>query len=158
LDNPGQSDDKFYTSHSGLALIGLCINRYSDRPQQVGRKMTKGQDKISYRAQHAGPALPRQERLRSYICHARRYIFQTIPGDQQCPSAERLRQRLDEDAETFLPIIYQAVENQRFREGYFPSHLIFRLFFESLPLISEVILFCFAGIFRFIAMKYPHFA
>ncbi len=24
-----QSDTEFYTSHSGLALIGLCLNRYS---------------------------------------------------------------------------------------------------------------------------------
>lgn len=43
-----QSNDEFYTSHSGLALIGLCINRYSDLPKQVSRKMTKGQDKISH--------------------------------------------------------------------------------------------------------------
>ncbi len=24
-----QSDTEFYTSHSGLALIGLCLNRYT---------------------------------------------------------------------------------------------------------------------------------
>ena len=43
-----QSDNEFYTSHSGLALIGLCINRFSTMPQKVTRKMTKGQDKISH--------------------------------------------------------------------------------------------------------------
>ena len=61
-----QSDNEFYTSHSGLALIGLCINRFSGLPKQVAGKMTKGagQD-ISHRhrPQHAGPALPRQERF-----------------------------------------------------------------------------------------------
>jgi hypothetical protein len=36
-----QSDDEFYTSHSGLALAGLCINRYSDLSRVVGRKMEK---------------------------------------------------------------------------------------------------------------------
>ena len=25
-----QSEDEFYTSHSGLSLAGLCINRYTD--------------------------------------------------------------------------------------------------------------------------------
>ena len=42
-----QSDDEYYTSHSGLALIGLCIKRFSGLQQQVARKMT-GQDKISH--------------------------------------------------------------------------------------------------------------
>ena len=32
-----QSNDEFYTSHSGLALIGACINRYSDLGRQVSR-------------------------------------------------------------------------------------------------------------------------
>ena len=30
-----QSDDEFYTSHSGLALAGACINRHSDLGRQV---------------------------------------------------------------------------------------------------------------------------
>ena len=25
-----QSDKEFYTSHSGLALVGLCLNRFAD--------------------------------------------------------------------------------------------------------------------------------
>ena len=42
-----KSDDEFYTSHSGLALVGLCINRFSGLPKQIARKMTSGRDKIS---------------------------------------------------------------------------------------------------------------
>jgi len=34
-----QSDDEFYTSHSGLALAGLCLNRYSKLSRVIGRKM-----------------------------------------------------------------------------------------------------------------------
>ena len=34
-----KSDDEFYTSHSGLALVGLCINRFSGLPKQIARKM-----------------------------------------------------------------------------------------------------------------------
>jgi len=25
-----QSDKEFYTSHSGLALVGLCVNKFSE--------------------------------------------------------------------------------------------------------------------------------
>ena len=41
-----QSDDEFYTSHSGLALAGLCINRYSDLSRVIGRKMDSSSDLI----------------------------------------------------------------------------------------------------------------
>jgi len=43
-----QSDNEFYTSHSGLALVGLCINRFSGLQQQVARKMTSQQATISH--------------------------------------------------------------------------------------------------------------
>ena len=33
----GQSDKEFYTSHSGLALIGLGVNRYSALPAAAGK-------------------------------------------------------------------------------------------------------------------------
>ena len=32
-----QSKDEFYTAHSGLALIGLCINKYSDMAKKLSR-------------------------------------------------------------------------------------------------------------------------
>ena len=41
-----QSDDEFYTSHSGLALAGLCINRYSDLSRVIGRKMDNNSNLI----------------------------------------------------------------------------------------------------------------
>ena len=30
-----QSDTEFYTSHSGLALIGLCLNRYASLSKAI---------------------------------------------------------------------------------------------------------------------------
>ncbi len=33
-----QSDTEFYTSHSGLALVGLCLNRYG----QLNQALEKG--------------------------------------------------------------------------------------------------------------------
>mgnify|MGYP000078301758 FL=1 len=41
-----QSSEEFYTSNSGLALAGACINRYSDLGRQVGR-VAKGSDHIA---------------------------------------------------------------------------------------------------------------
>ena len=43
-----QSDNEFYTSHSGLALAGLCINRYSDLSRVVGRKLDMNTNLISH--------------------------------------------------------------------------------------------------------------
>ena len=43
-----QSNDEFYTSHSGMALAGQCINRYSDLSRVVGRKMKKNSNLISH--------------------------------------------------------------------------------------------------------------
>ena len=43
-----QSDDEFYTSHAGLALAGLCINRYSDLSRVTGCKMDKQGHVISH--------------------------------------------------------------------------------------------------------------
>jgi hypothetical protein len=39
-----KSDDEFYTSHSGLALIGLCINRFTRLRQHLDKlpRLKKG--------------------------------------------------------------------------------------------------------------------
>ena len=102
-----QSDDEFYTSHSGLALAGLCINRYSKLAQVIDRKMDKKGNVIS----HA-------DLLRSYLgllCLGKSDYeaisgmrdddyFKHSLGITNIPSAERLRQRLDQEAETYLDI------------------------------------------------------
>jgi hypothetical protein len=102
-----QSDDELYTSHSGLALAGLCINRYSDLARMVGRKMDKRGNIISH-----------TDLLRSYLgllCLGKSDYeaisamrdddyFKNSLGITNVPSAERLRQRLDEEAEKFLDL------------------------------------------------------
>lgn len=102
-----QSDDEFYTSHSGLALAGLCINRYGDLARIVSRKMEKNSNLIS----HA-------DLLRSYLgllCLGKSDYeavsakkeddyFKSSLGIRNVPSAERLRQRLDEDADQILAV------------------------------------------------------
>ncbi len=103
-----QSDNEFYTSHSGLALIGLCINRFSGVPQKITRKMTKGQDKISHtdivRSMLGLLCLGKSDYEAITAMRDDHYFKQSL-GIRNIPSAERLRQRLDQDAETLLPII-----------------------------------------------------
>ena len=103
-----QSDDEFYTSYSGLALIGLCINRFSGLPQQLARKMTNQTGKISHadiaRSMLGLLCLGKSDYEAVTAMRDDDYFKQSL-GIQDVPSAERLRQRLDEDAETFLPII-----------------------------------------------------
>lgn len=102
-----QSDEEFYTSHSGLALAGLCINRYSKLSQVISRKMKKN-----------GNIISNTDLLRSYLgllCLGKSdyeavssmrdddYFKQSL-GIGNVPSAERLRQRLDEEAEAYIEI------------------------------------------------------
>ncbi len=102
-----QSDDEFYTSHSGLALVGLCINRFSKLSQVIGRTMEQRGNIISH-----------TDLLRSYLgllCLGKSDYeaitsmreddyFKSSLGITNVPSAERLRQRLDEQAENYLAV------------------------------------------------------
>jgi hypothetical protein len=102
-----QSDDEIYTSHSGLALAGLCINEFSDLSRVTGRTMDKRGNVISH-----------SDLLRSYLgllCLGKSdyeaitgmrddSYFKDSLGIKNVPSAERLRQRFDENADNYLKI------------------------------------------------------
>ena len=99
-----KSKDEFYTSHSGAALIGLCLNRFTSlttRLRAVSR-LKKG-------------AIAHADVIRSYIgllCLGKS-DFEAISGFRQdrffreslglkeVPSEPTLRQRLEEHAEAF---------------------------------------------------------
>ena len=106
-----QSDNEFYTSHSGLALAGLCINRYSELSRVAGRKMEKNTNLISH-----------SDLLRSYLgllCLGKSEYeamtekrdddyFKSSLGITNVPSAERLRQRLDAHAQEYLALAHKC--------------------------------------------------
>jgi hypothetical protein len=85
-----QSDDDISTSHSGLALIGLCLNRYSGLSQVVGSTGLLCHGKSDY-------AAIRGMRDDDY--------FKSSLGISKVPSAERLRQRLGDGAENYLKVV-----------------------------------------------------
>jgi hypothetical protein len=104
-----QSDKEFYTSHSGLALVGLGLIKFCSLPG-------KAREAFPLSAESNGIGL--DDILRSYLgllatgqsdCEAvtnRRkddYFRQSL-GIGKVPSAETLRQRLDEVAPALRPL------------------------------------------------------
>lgn len=103
-----KSDDEFYTSHSGLALIGLCLNRLTSlRSRLTGLSRLK-----------AG-AISHADVVRSYIgllclgksdftaieAFRRDRFFRESLGLTTTPSEPTLRQRLKEQATHFRWIV-----------------------------------------------------
>ena len=104
-----QSKSEFYTSHSGLALVGLAINQHTSL-HKTARTVVK---------RHG---IPNIELLRAFVGQLAvgksdfdalenvrhdRY-FQYALGIKQMPSAARLRQRFDEDAAALMPLVDDA--------------------------------------------------
>ena len=103
-----QSDKEFYTSHSGLALVGLCLNRMSSLPAKAKQNFPV----------RGSSAIGTDDILRSYVglltlgqsdCEAitsrkNDDYFKESLGIGKVPSTETLRQRLDEAAPDLRPI------------------------------------------------------
>jgi hypothetical protein len=98
------------TSHSGLALTGMAINRYTDLAQSLKREVP---------LRHG---IPHADVLRSYLgllCLGKS-DFEAVSNVREdeffaaalsvgtVPSTETLRQRMDERAEEFLPLVLEA--------------------------------------------------
>jgi len=106
-----QSNTEFYTSHSGLALIGLCLNRFTSITESLAAAIP-----LRHGISHS-------DLIKSYVgqlCQGKSdfeavenvrtdRFFKEALGIDQVPSASRLRQRLDEDASELLPWMYQVV-------------------------------------------------
>lgn len=109
-----QSDNEFYTSHSGLALIGLCINRYSRLPEKVTRKLGASRNIISHAdilRNYLGLLCLGKSDFEAITPMRNDSYFRKSLGIKHVPSPERLRQRLDETAERLLPVVRRcAVE------------------------------------------------
>lgn len=103
-----KSKDEFYTSHSGLALIGLCLNRFTSLTSRLTgvSRLKKG-------------AIAHADVIRSYIgllCLGKSdfaaiegfrqdRFFREALGLKEVPSEPTLRQRMEEHAEVFRIIV-----------------------------------------------------
>jgi hypothetical protein len=102
-----QSSDEFYTSHSGLALAGACINRYSDLGQSVGR-VAKGSDhiaEIDILRSYLGLLCLGKSDYQAIAAMREDDYFKQALGIGRMPSVERLRQRLDDAGTALVPVI-----------------------------------------------------
>jgi hypothetical protein len=105
-----QSNTEHYTSHSGLALVGLCVNRFSDLDQRLAaaiplRHGTAHGDVVkSYLGQLC---LGKSDFEAVHDVRHDRF-FKHALGIRRVPSPERLRQRFDAGAEAMLEVIDEA--------------------------------------------------
>ena len=102
--------DADFTSHSGLALVGMALNRHSGLPKVIDKKVA-----LRHGISHS-------DVLRSYIgmLSLGKSDFEAVEnvrddgffvealGVSTVPSAVTLRQRLDERAVAFLPLVEAA--------------------------------------------------
>jgi hypothetical protein len=102
-----QSKKEFYTSHSGLALVGLCLNRLCSLPAKAMDAFPKrsggiGLDDIL--RSYVGLLTLGQSDFEAISNRREDDHFSQSLGISRVPSAETLRQRLDDVAPTFRSV------------------------------------------------------
>jgi hypothetical protein len=105
-----QSNDEFYTSHSGLALVGACINHYSDLGRTLGQ-VGKGSDhitEIDIIRSYLGLLCLGKSDYQAITAKRDDEYFKQALGIGRIASAERLRQRLDEAGAALIPVIVKG--------------------------------------------------
>jgi len=105
-----QSDTEFYTSHSGLALIGLCLNRYSSLSTAVDGAipLRHGIAHSDLIKSYLGQLCLGKSDFEAVEAVRQDRYFKDALAIQQVPSSARLRQRLDTDASALLPVMYKT--------------------------------------------------
>lgn len=98
-----QSDKKFYTSNSGLALVGLCLNELSSLPSKAKKAYplspgTNGIGMDDIVRSSVGLLSLGQSDYEAVANRKDDDYFREALGIQRVPSRETLRQRLDEAA------------------------------------------------------------
>ena len=106
-----QSDDEFYSSTSGIALVGLALNRFTNMAPSPSKAAP-----LSHGITHA-------DVMRSYCAllaqgksdfaaveqHRGDDFFREALGISQAPSEATLRQRMDDHAEAFEPVVSWSI-------------------------------------------------
>ena len=102
-----QSDQEFYTSHSGLALVGLALNRHTElaRALKAAIPQRHGISHGDIAKSYLGLLCLGKSDFEAVSNVRDDPFFQQALGIGRAPSAERLRQRLDEHASAMLPVI-----------------------------------------------------
>lgn len=105
-----QSDEEFYTSHSGISLVGLALNRFTSIPSGLA-KIAPSDDVISHAdviKSYCGLLAQAKSDFVAIEQYRNDDFFRESLGNRQVPSEGTMRQRMDEHAETFLPALSWA--------------------------------------------------
>ena len=109
-----RSKDEFYTSHSGLALVGLFLNRFCNLVAKLDKAVPVSSIGIlssDVVKAFIGLVCIGKTDYEAITDKKGDSFFKKSLGLKKIPSAETLRQRFDEFAERFLPIVrYAAIE------------------------------------------------
>ena len=105
-----QSNKEFYTSHSGLALVGLCLNRYTSLPMKAKKafpvaKGSNGIDIDDILRSYLGMLTLGQSDYEAIANRKEDDYFKKSLDIGKIPSAETLRQRFDNVASKLQPIV-----------------------------------------------------
>ena len=95
-----QSDEEFYTSHSGLALVGLCVNRFSGLGKALKEAipLRHGISHEDVAKSYLGLMCLGKSDFEAVSNVREDDFFRQALGLERVPSPETLRQRLDEHA------------------------------------------------------------
>lgn len=104
-----QSETEIYTSHSGLALVGLCLNRYGNLNQALKAiPQRHGMAHSDIVKSYIGTLCLGKSDFEAIESHRHDAYFKSALAIRHVPSSARLRQRLDGHAEALLPIAYHS--------------------------------------------------
>ncbi|BEH08967.1 hypothetical protein GSUET_05790 [Geobacter sulfurreducens subsp. ethanolicus] len=106
-----QSEDEFYSSHSGLALVGLAMNRFTSLASSLAAAVPAN-DSISHAdviKSYCGILAQAKSDFVAVEQYRTDDFFREALGSAQVLSEGTMRQRMDVHAEAFLP----AVNNER---------------------------------------------
>ena len=105
-----QSDEEFYTSHSGISLVGLALHRFTSIPSGLA-KVAPSDDVISHAdviKSYCGLLAQAKSDFVAIEQYRSDDFFRESLGSKQVPSEGTMRQRMDEHAEAFLPALSWA--------------------------------------------------
>ena len=108
-----KSNEEFYTSHSGLAMVGACINRFTDFKKRINDVSPRsgGISHADIARSYLGLLCIGKSDYDAITDRREDRYFQTSLGLAVVPSAETLRQRFDAEAERFKTVVnYCAVD------------------------------------------------
>lgn len=102
-----QSDQEFYTSRSGLALVGACLNRLVDLDGELKRTMPlrHGMSHGDVAKSYFGLLCQGKSDFEAIDQFRADDFFRESLGIEKVPSISRMRQRMDEGASLWQPVI-----------------------------------------------------